>query len=42
MKPLILASSPIPDFYKQDLSDLAVSFFFHFVWGEIAGGAAQG
>jgi hypothetical protein len=35
MKPLILASSPIPDFYKQDFSDLAVSFFFHFVWGEL-------
>jgi hypothetical protein len=32
---LILASSSVPDFYKDDFSDLAVSFFFHFVWGEL-------
>jgi hypothetical protein len=35
MKPLILASSPTPDFYKDDFSDLAAGFFFHFVWGEL-------
>jgi hypothetical protein len=35
MKPLILASSTVLDFYKDDFSDLAVGFFFHFVWGEL-------
>lgn len=35
MKPLILASSSVPDFYKDDFSDLAVCFFFHFAWGKL-------
>lgn len=36
MKPLILASSSVPDFYKDDFSDLAVVFFFHFAWGKLS------
>jgi len=35
MKPLILASSSVPEFHKDDFSDLAVSFFFHFIWGKL-------
>jgi hypothetical protein len=35
MKPLVLSGWPIPDFNKADLGDLAVNFFFRFVWGQL-------
>jgi hypothetical protein len=35
MKRLILAGCPIPEFTKSDFADLAVDFFFRFVWGEL-------
>jgi hypothetical protein len=35
MKPLILTGWLIPDFIEADFADLAVSFFFHFIWGKL-------
>jgi hypothetical protein len=35
MKPLILTGWLIPDFIEADVADLAVSFFFHFIWGKL-------
>src|ERR1700716_509795 len=35
MKPLILTGWLIPDFTKSDYADLAVWFFFRFVWGAL-------
>src|ERR1700730_6470894 len=35
MKPLILIGWLIPDFTKSDFADLAVGFFFRFVWGAL-------
>src|ERR1700738_3170756 len=35
MKPLILTGWLIPDFTKSDFADLAVGFFFRFVWGAL-------
>jgi hypothetical protein len=34
MKPLILTGFSIPEFREPDFADLAVDFFFRFVWGE--------
>jgi hypothetical protein len=34
MKPLILTGCSIPAFREPDFADLAVDFFFRFVWGE--------
>jgi hypothetical protein len=35
MKPLILTGWPIPEFTKSKFADLAVDFFFRFVWGPL-------
>jgi hypothetical protein len=35
MKPLILTGWLIPEFTKSDFADLAVDFFFRFVWGPL-------
>jgi hypothetical protein len=35
MKPLVLTGYPIPKFNEEDLGDLAVNFFFRFVWGQL-------
>ncbi|SDR88547.1 hypothetical protein [Bradyrhizobium canariense] len=35
MKPLVLTGWPIPGFIEADLGDLAVNFFFRFVWGQL-------
>jgi hypothetical protein len=35
MKPLVLTGDPIPKFNEEGLGDLAVIFFFRFVWGQL-------
>ena len=35
MKPLVLTGWLMPDFTETDLADLALNFFFRFVWGPL-------
>jgi hypothetical protein len=35
MKPLVLSGWPIPGFDEENLGDLAVDFFWRFVWGQL-------
>ena len=35
MKPLILTSWLVPDFYASGIGDLAITIYFRFVWGQL-------